>query len=100
MRKATVAVLVVMLLGAGHAIAQRLTGGLAVQVLDPEGKAVSEVKASVLSKERGNKVDIVSNSEGQVIMPDLAPGEYEISLQHEGFRTIRANFTARIGVTT
>jgi hypothetical protein len=100
MRKAIVAVLVVMLLGAGHAIAQRLTGGLAVQVLDPEGKAVSEVKASVLSKERGNKVDVVSNSEGQVIMPDLAPGEYEITLQHEGFRTIRANFTARIGVTT
>jgi len=100
MRKATLSIVVLLLLTAGYSFGQRLTGGLSVQVSDPEGKAVSDVKASVVSKERGNKVDVESNSEGQVIVSDLAPGEYQITLQHDGFRTINANFTIRVGVST
>jgi hypothetical protein len=100
MRKAMLSILVVLLLTAGYSFGQRLTGGLSVQVSDPEGKAVSDVRASVLSKERGNKVDVVSNSDGQVVVSDLAPGDYQITLQHDGFRTINANFTIRVGVST
>jgi hypothetical protein len=100
MRKAIIAVLVVLLLGAGHVYAQRLTGALTVQVLDPDGKVVSDVKASVLSKERGNTIDTISNAEGLVVVSDLPPGEYELTLKHEGFRTINANFTIRVGATT
>jgi Carboxypeptidase regulatory-like domain len=100
MRKAMLSILVVLLLTAGYSFGQRLTGGLSVQVSDPEGKAVSDVRASVLNKERGNKVDVVSNSDGQVVVSDLAPGDYQITLQHDGFRTINADFTIRVGVTT
>jgi hypothetical protein len=100
MRKAIIAVLVVLLLGAGHVYAQRLTGALTVQVLDPDGKVVSDVKATVLSKEHGNTIDTVSNTEGQVVVSDLPPGVYELTLKHEGFRTINANFTIRVGATT
>jgi hypothetical protein len=100
MRKAMLSILVVLLLTAGYSFGQRLTGGLSLQVSDPEGKAVSDVRASVLSKERGNKVDVVSNSDGQVVISDLAPGDYQITLQHDGFRTINADFTVRVGVTT
>src|SRR5438132_2914523 len=64
MRKAILIVLAVFLASASYAFAQRLTGGLTVQVTDPEGKSVSDVKATVLSKARGNKVDLVSTSEG------------------------------------
>jgi hypothetical protein len=100
MRKAMLSILLVLLLTAGYSFGQRLTGGLSLQVSDPEGKAVSDVRASVLSKERGNKVDVVSNSDGQVVVSDLAPGDYQITLQHDGFRTINADFTIRVGVTT
>jgi len=100
MRKAIVAMLVVMLLGAGHVFAQRLTGGLVVQVTDPEGKAVSDVKATILSKARGNKLEALSNDQGVIVVPDLAVGDYEVTLQHEGFRTIAANLTVRVGVNT
>ena len=100
MRKAMLSILVVLLLTAGYSFGQRLTGGLSIQVSDPQGKAVSDVKASVLSKERGNKVDVVSNSDGQVVVSDLAPGDYQITLQHDGFRTINADFTIRVGLTT
>ncbi len=100
MRKAILAVLVVLLLGAGHVYAQRLTGALTVQVLDPDGKVVADVKASVLDKQHGNKIDTVSNADGQVVVSDLPPGVYELTLQHEGFRTVNANFTIRVGATT
>src|SRR5450432_2004252 len=100
MRKSIVVMLVVLLIGAGHALAQRLTGALTVQVTDPEGKSVSDVKASVLSKARGNKLDIESTSEGQVVVSDLPPGDYQLTLQHDGFRTINADFTIRVGLTT
>ncbi|HET8966421.1 MAG TPA: TonB-dependent receptor [Candidatus Acidoferrum sp.] len=103
MRKATVRTLsfvVALLLCTCAAFGQRLTGALSVQVTDPEGKTVSDVKAAVLSKERGNKVNVVSNSEGQVIIADLAPGDYQLTLEHDGFRTINADFSIRVGVTT
>ena len=100
MRKAILIVLAVFLASASYAFAQRLTGGLTVQVTDPEGKAVSDVKASVLSKARGNKVDLESNSEGQVVVPDLPPGDYQVTLQRDGFRTVNADFTIRVGLTT
>lgn len=100
MRKAMLSILVVLLLTAGYSFGQRLTGGLSLQVSDPQGQAVSDVRASVLSKERGKKVDVVSNSDGQVVVSDLAPGDYQITLQHDGFRTINADFTIRVGVTT
>ncbi|HMI51468.1 MAG TPA: TonB-dependent receptor [Candidatus Saccharimonadales bacterium] len=100
MRKAIVAMLVVMLLSAGQVFAQRLTGGLTVQVTDPSGKAVSEVRAAILSKDRGNKLEVMSNEQGVIVVPDLAVGEYEVTLQHEGFRTVTANLTVRVGVNT
>jgi hypothetical protein len=53
-----------------------------------------------VSKDRGNKVDVGGDSEGHVAVADLAPGEYQLTLEHDGFRTINADFSIRIGVTT
>ena len=100
MRKAIFSIVAVLLLCAGYSFGQRLTGGLSVQVTDPDGKTISDVKASVVSKDRGTKADVVSNSEGLIVVPDLAPGDYQLALQHDGFRTINANFTIRVGVNT
>jgi len=100
MRKAIVSILFLLLLTAGYSFGQRLTGGLSVQVTDPTGKAVSDVKASVVNKERGNTVEVESNSEGLVIVSDLPPGDYHVTLQHDGFSTINADFTVRVGLTT
>ena len=103
MRRATVRTLsfiVALILCTCAAYGQRLTGALSVQVLDPEGKTVSDVKAAVLSKDRGNRVDVVSDSEGHVVVADLAPGTYQLTLEHDGFRTVNADFSVRVGVTT
>ncbi|MEQ1472819.1 MAG: TonB-dependent receptor, partial [Candidatus Acidiferrum sp.] len=58
------------------------------------------MKATVTSKSRGNTVDAVSNSEGQLVVPELPPGDYKVSLQRDGFRTINADVAVRVGVTT
>jgi hypothetical protein len=100
MRKAIVSIFVLVLLTAGYSFGQRLTGGLNIQISDPQGAAVSDVKASVLGKERGHKLEVTSNSEGQVIVSDLPPGDYKVTLQHDGFSTINADFTIRVGLTT
>ncbi len=100
MRKAIVSILFVLLLTAGYSFGQRLTGGLSIQITDPTGKAVADVKASVVNKERAKKVEVESNSEGQVIVADLPPGDYHVTLQHDGFSTINADFTIRVGLTT
>jgi hypothetical protein len=101
MRKSSfVSILVVLLLCAGHSFGQRLTGALSIQITDPSGKAVSDVGASVVDKAHGTKTEVVSNSDGQVVVSDLAPGDYQLTLQHDGFRTINADFTVRVGVTT
>ena len=86
---------------AGYSFGQRLTGGVSGSGHRPgTGKTISDVKASVVSKDRGTKADVVSNSEGLIVVPDLAPGDYQLALQHDGFRTINANFTIRVGVNT
>jgi len=100
MRKALIAVFVLLFVGAGSSFAQRLTGALSVQVSDPSGKSVADVKATVVSKDQGNKTEVVSGPSGQVVVSDLAPGDYQLTMQHEGFRTLKADFTIRVGLTT
>jgi len=38
------------------------------------------------SKDRGNRVEVMSNADGQIVIADLPPGDYELTVEHEGFR--------------
>jgi hypothetical protein len=100
MRRMLLCLVLALLVPAASVMAQRLTGSASVQVLDPTGKAVSDVKATVASTERGIKLELKGTSEGIVAVPDLPPGDYKITLLHDGFKTTTATLTIRIGVTT
>lgn len=100
MQKKILGVLILLLVSAGVSFGQRLTGGISLRVTDPQGNAVPNVKAIVLSKEHGTKVEVTGTNEGEVTVPDLAPGEYEAAIQHEGFRKTTVTLTVRIGVNT
>lgn len=100
MRKKMLGVLVLLLVSAGVSFGQRLTGGISLQMTDPQGHAVPNVKVSVLSKEHGTKLEVTGTNEGEVTVPDLAPGEYQVTIQHDGFRTVTVAVTVRIGVNT
>jgi hypothetical protein len=100
MQKKILGVLVLVLVSAGFSFGQRLTGGISLQMTDPQGHAVPNVKASVLSKEHGTKLEITGTNDGEVTVPDLAPGEYQVTIQHDGFRTVTVAVTVRVGVNT
>src|SRR5882724_658296 len=100
MRRMLLCLVLALLVPAASVMAQRLTGSAAVQVLDPTGKGVADVKAVIANSDRGIKLALTSTSEGVVTVPDLPPGDYKITLQHEGFKTTTAAVTIRIGVTT
>jgi len=100
MRTAIVVILLVLLVGSFSANAQRLTGGLSVELTDPAGKAVADAKAVVVSKDRGNRVEVMSNADGQIVIADLPPGDYELTVEHEGFKRLTTVFTVRVGINT
>ena len=81
-------------------LAQRLTGSATVEVLDPSGAAVPEARATLTSKDKGISLELKSGADGRLVVPDLAPGDYSISVQHEGFKTASTVITIRVGVTS
>jgi hypothetical protein len=80
--------------------AQRLTGSANVEILDPSGAAVPDARAAVTSKDKGITLEVKSGGDGVVVISDLAPGDYRISVQHEGFKTASTLMTIRVGVVS
>jgi hypothetical protein len=80
--------------------AQRLTGSANVEILDPSGAAVPDARATVTSKDKGITLELKSGGDGIAVIPDLAPGDYRISVQHEGFKTASTVMTIRVGVVS
>ena len=77
-----------------------LTGSANVEILDPSGAAVPDARATVTSKDKGISLEVKSGGDGIVVIPDLAPGDYRISVQHEGFKTASTVVTIRVGVVS
>lgn len=99
MRRICVAMLLALLSVTG-AFAQKLTGALTVQVLDPEGKAVANVAANLENSDRAIARQVTTSSDGLVNIQDLPPGDYKLTLKHDGFRTVTTVATIRVGITT
>src|SRR5215469_3502272 len=78
----------VITLAASLAIAQRTTGSLGGQVLDPQGATVSNAKISVTDQETGVVSSTVTSSAGMWKVPSLIPGKYSVSIQALGFRML------------
>src|SRR5215475_938671 len=99
MRRIFVAMLLALLSATG-AFSQKLTGALTVQVLDPESKAVANVAATLENTDRAISREITSSSDGVINILDLPPGDYKLTLKHDGFRTVTTIATIRVGITT
>jgi len=90
---ATALVLVLTLLGSA-AMAQRTTGALRGQVLDPQGATVANAKITVTDQETGVVSTTVTSSAGTWNVPSLIPGRYTVSIEAKGFRTLLRRDTA------
>jgi outer membrane receptor protein involved in Fe transport len=68
------------------AAAQRITGTLRGQVLDPSGAAVPDAQVTATNHETGVSVKIATTSAGTYSFPSLIPGVYKIEVGAKGFK--------------
>ena len=65
---------------------QEFRGTISGMVTDPSGASIGGVKISVTEVRTGTKTQAVSEPTGQYNVPFLAPGQYEIAAQMQGFK--------------
>jgi Carboxypeptidase regulatory-like domain len=66
--------------------AQRTTGTLRGQVLDPSGAAVPDAQITATNQDTGVSVKITTTSAGTYSFPSLIPGTYKVSVEAKGFK--------------
>jgi hypothetical protein len=66
--------------------AQEYRGTISGAALDPSGAAVAGAKVTVLEIQTNTKTQTVTESTGQYTAPFLLPGDYQITVQMQGFR--------------
>jgi len=76
-----------MLLLSNPAFAQRTTGTLRGQVLDPTGAVVPDAPVTITNQETGVTVKVTTTSAGTYTVPSLIPGLYKISVEAKGFKS-------------
>jgi hypothetical protein len=68
------------------AMAQRTTGTLRGQVLDPAGAAVANAQVTATHTQTGVSAKITTTSAGTYDFPSLLPGKYTVTVEASGFK--------------
>ena len=61
--------------------------GLSLKLIDPTGAAISEGKVTVTNQTTRAITQAASNSQGEIDLPELPRGTYQVSVQIPGFET-------------
>ncbi|MCL4523747.1 MAG: carboxypeptidase regulatory-like domain-containing protein, partial [Acidobacteria bacterium] len=96
----TVRVLCLLLLCVVSAQAQRTTGAINGQVVDPTGAVIVGARVEIQNEATGFKVNLLTNAEGRFEAPNLMPANYKLKVEHPGFKTYTTIALVRVGVTT
>jgi hypothetical protein len=90
--------LVISILGAGHAYAQVTGATLSGTVMDPSGSAVPNVQVSITNPATGVTRVITTDASGFYTGPNLLPGTYEVTVSAQGFTTeVLGGITLTVG---
>jgi hypothetical protein len=84
MKRSIVAVLALSLSMA--AFGQEFRGTISGAVTDASGASIAGAKVTATEVRTGAKTQTVSESTGQYTLPFLAPGQYQINAQMQGFK--------------
>ena len=89
MRKRGIASWIFVMAGCAAALhAQTGTGSILGTVADESGAVVPNAAVTIASKATGASRTLATNAEGLYSAPALLPGDYEVKVELEGFRTL------------
>lgn len=91
MGRAVSALLLGFLLLGGALFAQEVTGSIRGSVVDPSGSAVPNARVEVTSGQLATPIIVNTDASGLFLVPQLAPGTYNLSASAAGFATTRKN---------
>jgi Carboxypeptidase regulatory-like domain/TonB dependent receptor/TonB-dependent Receptor Plug Domain len=80
-------ILIFMVLAAGVSVAQSFRGAVVGTVVDSSGASVAEANVKAVSVETGLTREAVTAGDGNFTFTELPPGNYQISVSKQGFRT-------------
>jgi hypothetical protein len=82
------------------ALAQNPTGSIRGVITDPQGAVVTNATITVKNKATGDVRKVDAGSDGIYTVPNLLPGEYEVSVSAEGFSTTNLPVIVSVGTST
>ena len=77
------AIAVIVLIGTAHA--QTIAGVVRGVIVDPSGAHVSGATVTLTRQETGAQRSAASDAQGEFTITGVAPGEYRLEAQHQGF---------------
>ena len=77
---------VLLLLGALTAAAQDVRSTLSGRIVDQSGLAIPGAAVVATNTETNQSRSVRANASGEYVVPELAPGPYSLSVQHEGMQ--------------
>ena len=75
--------------------AQATRGAVAGRVTDSSGAALQGAQIQLQSRDE----KIASDTQGEFLIPDLAPGDYKVEVSYVGFSNLEANVNIKAGET-
>ena len=90
------AILALLLLAVG-AFAQTETGQITGTVFDATGAVVPNANVTAKNVATGGSRSTASNTAGLYVIPNLGPGDYEVTITSSGFTTLKQKVTVAVG---
>src|SRR5215469_6360470 len=76
------------------------TGSIVGTVTDPSGAVVSGAKVSVKNRGTGQVTSTTTTSAGTYASGALSPGEYQVRIEAQGFKSTELGVTVQVNTTT
>ncbi len=75
-------------LSAAIAAGQNIYATLNGSALDPSGAAVPGIKGTLVDQAKATTRSFSTESDGAFVIPNVAPGRYDVTIQADGFKTL------------